>query len=118
MNPLLLLYLNLVRGPQLDAARRKKEEEERLAREAANPDGNKKADAKKDAKPAPPPLASCKKCDNKVDQDEVDANFGLCVQCASNPWSLVTPSVIFQLAGILLALAVLVYRFMNGLPLI
>ncbi|CAH0481800.1 unnamed protein product [Peronospora belbahrii] len=57
MNSLLLLYLNLVRGPQIVAARRKKEEMEKRARLEAEIASGKV-----------PNIASCKKCDAPVDR--------------------------------------------------
>ncbi|ETV74538.1 hypothetical protein H257_11056 [Aphanomyces astaci] len=121
MNPLLFLYLNLVRAPQLNAKRLKKEEDERLAREAADPTlaaAESKATKTKSADGEKPQLTSCKKCEVQVLDAEVSANFGLCDKCASNPWALVTPVVVFQLVGIVVALAVFIYRFLNGLPLV
>ncbi|ETV94605.1 hypothetical protein H310_11866 [Aphanomyces invadans] len=119
MNPLLFLYLNFIRGPQLDAQRRKKEEEERLAKEAAEPALAAAATVpKKKLEAATAELTSCKKCEGRVSVNEVDENFGLCNVCASNPMALLTPFVIFQLGGIVVALVVLVYRYLHNLPLV
>ncbi|KAF0696084.1 Aste57867_13122 [Aphanomyces stellatus] len=121
MNPLLFVYLNFVRGPQIMAARHKKEEEERQAKAALEgKDGEKKDSKKPEPKEAPKlqVLASCKKCERQVPEEELEANFSLCDACASNPMALLTPFVVFQLIGILVALSVLVYRWTNGLPLV
>ncbi|KDO21540.1 hypothetical protein SPRG_13349 [Saprolegnia parasitica CBS 223.65] len=85
MNPLLFLYLNLVRGPQIAAERQRKEAE---AAQAANP-----APAPVEAKEVV--MASCK---------------NLCVACASDPMSMLSPVFIFQILLILFALAVFIYR--------
>ncbi|EQC28791.1 hypothetical protein SDRG_13473 [Saprolegnia diclina VS20] len=103
MNPLLFLYLNLVRGPQIAAERQRKEAE---AAQAAGP-----VPAPAPVKPKEVVLASCKKCDKQVDEAELRANFdSLCVACASDPMSMLSPVFIFQILLILFALAVFVYR--------
>ncbi|OQR87008.1 hypothetical protein ACHHYP_09625 [Achlya hypogyna] len=104
MNPLLFLYLNLVRGPQLQAERERKEAEEAAASNAATPAAA--APAKKEIV-----LASCKKCDKQVDEAELAANYdSLCVECASNPMSMLSPVFIFQILLILVAVFVFIYR--------
>ncbi|EEY61879.1 uncharacterized protein PITG_13839 [Phytophthora infestans T30-4] len=57
MNSLLFLYLNLIRGPQIVAARREKEEKEKRAQLEANIASGKVTK-----------MASCKKCDAPVNR--------------------------------------------------
>ncbi|OQR90705.1 hypothetical protein THRCLA_22519 [Thraustotheca clavata] len=105
MNPLLLLYLNLVRGPQIAAERAQKEAEEKAKLDAANPKPLVKE------KEEEVPKGTCKKCDKEVAVAELHANYNdLCYQCANNPISLLSPLFIFQLISILIALSIFLYR--------
>ncbi|KAI9988038.1 hypothetical protein PInf_024298 [Phytophthora infestans] len=62
MNSLLFLYLNLIRGPQIVAARREKEEKEKRAQLEADIASGKVTK-----------MASCKKCDAPVNRLGVSA---------------------------------------------
>ena len=113
MNSLLFLYLNLIRGPQIVAARREKEGKEKLAQLEVDIVSGKV-----------PRLASCKRCDAVVDRlslpldatptcaacitkeaKELHANkMEMRTQCQMSPF------LWFQVFIILLGLAVFCHR--------
>ncbi|KAG1688626.1 hypothetical protein DVH05_003551 [Phytophthora capsici] len=70
MNSLLFLYLNLIRGPQIMAARQEKEDKEKRAQLEADIASGKV-----------PKMASCKKCDVEVDRLAVPV--GVTPTCAA-----------------------------------
>uniref|UniRef100_A0AAV1UBU6 Uncharacterized protein n=1 Tax=Peronospora matthiolae TaxID=2874970 RepID=A0AAV1UBU6_9STRA len=113
MNSLLFLYLNLVRGPQIVAARRAKEERDKRAKLEADIASGKV-----------PKLASCKRCDAPVDRLTLPLEVALtCAACKINEnnelrmarkemrhASKMSPFLYFQVFIILLGLAVFWHR--------
>uniref|UniRef100_M4C0X7 DksA C4-type domain-containing protein n=1 Tax=Hyaloperonospora arabidopsidis (strain Emoy2) TaxID=559515 RepID=M4C0X7_HYAAE len=113
MNSLLFLYLNLVRGPQIVAARREKEERDKRAKLEADIASGKV-----------PKLASCKRCDAPVDRLslslEVTPTCAACIIKEKNELRVATkemrhafkmsPFLYFQVFIILLGLAVFCHR--------
>ncbi|CAI5730911.1 unnamed protein product [Peronospora destructor] len=72
MNSLLFLYLNLIRGPQILAARLQQEEREKRVRLEVEI-----------ALGKVPNMASCKKCDAPVDRRSVPVNVNVTPTCTA-----------------------------------
>jgi hypothetical protein len=118
MNSLLFLYLNLIRGPQIAAARRKKEELEKRAQLEMEIQSGKVSN-----------MVSCKKCDVLVDRLAVPVGvFPTCVACLTKEAEelraakikmrktiKMSPFLWFQVLMMLLGLTVFFHR--NIMPL-
>ncbi|KAF1792454.1 hypothetical protein GQ600_4541 [Phytophthora cactorum] len=109
MNSLLFLYLNLIRGPQIVAARREKEEKEKRAQLEADIANGKVTK-----------MASCKKCDAPVDRLSVPVGVTpTCVACLAKETEelriKMSPFLWFQVFIMLLGLTVFFHR--NVVPL-
>lgn len=119
MNVLLMLYLTLVRGPQLMREAQKKEEEARMLKE--------EEDKKNGVKPV---IQTCKKCDGKTVLNQnipVGIRGPICSKCLATEMehykmdklqmqqgNKMTPFLWFQTFMCVLGLSVFVYR--NVLP--